>query len=83
MTGARPLRVALSLTVSLLLGVAVAGVVLGPRLAPSLMARDGVLAKAKRKFEALRAFALFRAPGDRAVLRGGDPPAAKPRAPRH
>ena len=28
----------------------------------------------KRKFEALRSFALFRAPGDKAVLRWGEPP---------
>jgi hypothetical protein len=28
----------------------------------------------KRKFEALRSFALFRARGDRAVLRWGEPP---------
>ncbi|MFL5306493.1 MAG: hypothetical protein ACJ8F1_14850 [Polyangia bacterium] len=83
MTGARPRRVALSLVVSLLLIVAVGGVVVGPRLAPSLMGRDGALARAKRKFEALRAFALFRARGDRAVLRGGDPPAAKAHAPKH
>jgi len=67
--------------VSLMVGLAVAGVVVLPRVAPSLLARDGALARAKRKFLALRAFALFRAPGDRAVLRAGDPP---PRhAPRH
>lgn len=83
MTGARPRRLALSLTIGALLSVAVAGVVFGPQLAPSLTARDGALAKAKRKLEALRAFALFRAPGDRAVLRGGDPAPAKHRAPKH
>ncbi|HVT09354.1 MAG TPA: hypothetical protein VHO67_17965 [Polyangia bacterium] len=83
MTGARPRRLALSLTVAALLGVAVAGVVVGPQLAPSLAARNGALAKAKRKFEALRGFALFRAPGDRAVLRGGDPVPAKHAAPKH
>lgn len=68
--------------VLLLAGVAVAGVVLAPRLAPSLLARDGYLARAKRKLEQLRSFALFRAKGDRAVLQAGDPP-SKRRAPKH
>lgn len=83
MTGARPRRLGLAITVSLLLGVAVAAAAVGPRVAPSLMARDGALAKATRKFEALRSFALFRARGDRAVLRGGEPPSPKHFAPRH
>ncbi|HVY36665.1 MAG TPA: hypothetical protein VHM31_01985 [Polyangia bacterium] len=83
MTGARPRRLALSLTVAALLSIAAAGVVVGPNLAPSLTARNGALAKVKRKFEALRRFALFRAPGDRAVLRGGDPAPAKHVAPKH
>lgn len=74
MAGARPRRLGLVLIVSLLLAVAAGGVVLGPQIAPSLFARDGALAKARRKFLKLRAFALFRAPGDRAVLRGGEPP---------
>jgi hypothetical protein len=74
MGGPRSRGLGLKVLVALLLGIAVAGVVLAPRLAPSLMARDGVLARAKRKFEALRAYALFRAPGDRAVLRMGEPP---------
>ena len=67
--------------VSLLLAVAAGGVVFGPQIAPSLFTRDGALARARRKFLKLRAFALFRAPGDRAVLRGGEPPA--PRATKH
>jgi hypothetical protein len=83
MTDARPRRHGFVVAASLLLGIAVAGVVVGPRVAPSLMARDGALAKARRKFEALRSFALFRARGDRAVLRGGEPPSAKHRAPKH
>jgi hypothetical protein len=68
--------------VLLLIGVAVAGVVVAPRLAPSLLARDGYLARAKRKFEQLRSFALFRAKGDRAVLQAGEPP-ARHHAPKH
>jgi len=71
----------LKLLVLLLVGIAVAGVVVVPRVAPSLLARDGALARARRKFEQLRAFALFRAKGDRAVLRAGDPPPKH--APRH
>jgi hypothetical protein len=81
MGGGRSRWFGLKLLVLLLIGIAVAGVVVVPRVAPSLLARDGALARAKRKFLALRAFALFRAPGDRAVLHAGDPPAK--RAPRH
>ena len=81
MAGPRSRFGLLKAIVVLLIGVAVAGVVLMPRLAPSLLAHDGALARAKHKFLALRAFALFRAPGDRAVLHAGDPPAK--RAPRH
>ncbi len=80
MTATRPRRLGLTAAVTLLLSVAIAGVALGPQLAPALMSRNGALARAKRKFVALRAFALFRAGGDRAVLRMGDPPA---RAGRH
>jgi hypothetical protein len=71
----------LKILLVLLIAVAVAGVVVVPRVAPSLLAPNGPLARAKRKFLALRAFALFRAPGDRAVLRAGDPPPR--RASRH
>lgn len=80
MAGARRGRVGLALVVLLLLGVAVGGVIVGPQLAPSLMARNGAWAKARRKLLALRAFALFRAPGDRAVLRAGEPARASRRA---
>jgi len=79
MAGARRGRLGLLLVVVLLLGVAVAGVIVGPQLAPSLLARHGTWAKARRKLLALRAFALFRAPGDRAVLRAGEPPRASKR----
>ncbi|HXJ23104.1 MAG TPA: hypothetical protein VMT03_22995 [Polyangia bacterium] len=74
----------LGLLVCLLVGIAVAGVFVGPRLTPSLFAKDGPLMRAKRKFLALRSFALFRAKGDRAVLQAGEPP-SKPKhaAPKH
>jgi hypothetical protein len=72
----------LKVLVLLLIGFAVAGVVLVPRVAPSLLARDGALMRFKRKFLALREFALFRAKGDRAVLHAGEPP-AKHVTPRH
>jgi hypothetical protein len=68
--------------VLLLVAVTAASVVLVPRFAPSLLARDGMLARARRKFAALRAYALWRAPGDRAVLRMGEPP-RKRTAPGH
>ncbi len=74
MTATRPRRLGLIAAVSLLLSVAVAGVAVGPRIAPALLARDGALARAQRKLTQLRAFALFRARGDRAVLRLGEPP---------
>ena len=80
MAGARRGRFGLVLAVLLLLGVGVAGVIVAPELAPSLLARNGSLAKARRKLLALRAFALFRAPGDRAVLRAGEPARASKRA---
>lgn len=80
MAGARPRRLGLVLVFGLLLAVAAGGVIFGPQLAPALFARDGRLARTRQKFSKLRAFALFRAPGDRAVLRG-QPPA--PRATKH
>jgi len=80
MAGARRGRFGLVVVVLLLLGVAVGGVIVGPEIAPSLMARNGAWAKARRKLLALRAFALFRAPGDRAVLHAGEPPRAGRRA---
>jgi len=83
MAGTGPRRLGLVAAMSLLVGVAVAGMVVGPRLAPSLLAHDGTLAKAKRKLQALRTYGLFRARGDRAVLRAGDPPAPRHSAPGH
>jgi hypothetical protein len=77
MAGTRPRRLGLAFAVSLTVAIAAAGAIVGPRLAPSLLARDGALNKAQRKLRALRAFSLFRARGDRAVLHAGDPPGAR------
>ena len=57
----------------LLLGVAAGGVLFGPALAADLSRGTKTFEVTKRKFEALRNYALFRAPGDRAVLRWGEP----------
>ena len=59
----------------LFLGVAAGGVLFGPALAGDLARGAKTFEKTKRKFEALRNFALFRSPGDKAVLRWGEPPA--------
>ena len=56
------------------MGVAVGGVLFGPALATDLSRGAKTFQLTRRKFEALRNFALFRAPGDRAVLRWGEPP---------
>jgi hypothetical protein len=61
---------ALALVVCLLVGVAAGGVVLGPEIARG----GGILAASKRKFQALRNFALFHDKRDKAVLRWGEPP---------
>ena len=61
---------ALALVVCLLAGVAAAGVVLGPEIARG----GGIIAASKRKFQALRNFALFRDRRDKAVIRWGEPP---------
>jgi hypothetical protein len=58
----------------LLLGIAAGGVLFGPALATDLSRGTKTFEMTKRKFEALRSFALFRARGDRAVLRWGEPP---------
>lgn len=63
----------------LLLGIAAGGVLFGPALATDLSRGTKTFESSKRKFQALRNFALFRAPGDRAVLRWGEPP-VKPRS---
>ena len=47
---------------------------LGP-LWPRILSRGAkTFEMTKRKFEALRSFALFRSRGDKAVLRWGEPP---------
>jgi hypothetical protein len=56
--------------VGLLFVVAIGGVLLGPELARG----GGVLAASKRKFQALRSYALFRSKGDKAVVHWGEPP---------
>ena len=63
----------------LLLGVAAGGVLFGPALAADLSRGAKTFEMTKRKLAALRNFALFRAPGDRAVLRWGEPPPGKRR----
>ena len=57
----------------LFVSVAVGGAVFGPALAADLSRGGRTFEKTKRKFEALRNFALFRAAGDKAVLRWGEP----------
>ena len=74
-------RLLLSLLVCLLLALAVGGALFGPVIAAAINKRGGIVAVSKRKFERLRQFALFRSPGDKAVLRFGEP-AAKSRAKR-
>jgi hypothetical protein len=69
-------RLARALAVCLLIALAVAGGFYGPQIVASAAAPNGWLARAGRKFQRLRSFALFRSRGDRAVLRGidGTPP---------
>ena len=69
-------RLARALAVCLLIALAVAGGLYGPQIAAAASAPNGWLARAERKFQRLRTFALFRSRGDRAVLRGidGTPP---------
>ena len=55
-------------------GVAAGGVLFGPALAADFSQGAKTFERTKRKFEALRSFALFRSRGDRAVLRWGEPP---------
>ena len=63
-----------AIVLCLFLGVAAGGVLFGPALATDLSRGGKTFEMTKRKFEALRSFALFRARGDRAVLRWGEPP---------
>ena len=62
------------LVITLLLAVAAGGVLWGPQIAAAVKRDGGVLPAAKRKYQALREFGLFRSKGDKAVLRWGEPP---------
>ena len=56
---------------SLVVAAAACGAVIalaGPRLSAKLARGGGLLATARRKLKALHDYALFRAPGDKAVL---------------
>jgi len=72
--GQRRGRFVRAVVVCLLLAVAAGGVLFGPALAGDLARGGKTFEMTRRKFEALRSFALFRARGDRAVLRWGEPP---------
>ena len=58
--------------ICLVIGIAVLFGVAGPRLWGDAAARARTMAAFTRKFERLYDFARFRAPGDKAVLRGGE-----------
>ena len=74
--GPAPRTGALPIGPIILIGIGVAGGLYGPRIISEASARNGWLGRAARKFQRLRSFALFRSPGDRAVVRGidGTPP---------
>jgi len=72
--GQRRGRFVRAVVLILFLGVAAGGVLFGPALATDLSKGAKTFEMTKRKFEALRSFALFRSRGDRAVLRWGEPP---------
>ncbi len=72
--GQRRGRFVRAVVLFLFVGVAVGGVLFGPALAADLSRGAKTFELTKRKFEALRNFALFRSRGDRAVLRWGEPP---------
>jgi hypothetical protein len=65
--------------VVLVIGIAALFGVAVPRLMGDATARARTLASMKRKFEALRDFALFRSRGDKAVLHWGEGPHSKDR----
>jgi hypothetical protein len=58
----------------LFLGIAAGGVLFGPALGADLARGTETFEMTRRRFEALRSFALFRSRGDRAVTRWGEPP---------
>ena len=72
--GQRRGRFVRAVVLCLFLGLAVGGVLFGPALAADLSRGAKTFERTKRKFEALRDFALFRSRGDKAVLRWGEPP---------
>jgi hypothetical protein len=72
--GQRRGRFGRAVVLCLLLAVTAGGVLFGPALAADLSRSERTFEKTRRKFEALRNFALFRAPGDRAFLRWGERP---------
>jgi hypothetical protein len=72
--GQRRGRFVRAVVLGLFLGVAAGGILFGPALAGDLSRGAKTFELTKRKFEALRNFALFRSRGDRAVLRWGEPP---------
>jgi hypothetical protein len=72
--GQRRGRFVRAIVLCLFVAVAAGGVLFGPALAADLSRGAKTFEMTKRKFEALRSFALFRNRGDRAVLRWGEPP---------
>ena len=72
--GQRRGRLVRAVVLFLFLGVAAGGVLFGPALAADLSRGGRTFEMTKRKFQALRSFALFRSRGDKAVLRWGEPP---------
>ena len=74
MGGQRRGRFARAVVLCLFLAAAAGGILFGPALAADLSRGGKTLQMTKRKFEALRSFALFRSRGDRAVLRWDEPP---------
>jgi hypothetical protein len=72
--GQRRGRFLRAVVLCLFLAVAAGGVLFGPALAADLSRGERTFEMTKRKFQALRSFALFRSRGDKAVLRWGEPP---------
>jgi hypothetical protein len=72
--GQRRGRFVRAVVLCLFLGVAAGGVLFGPSLAADLARGGRTFELTRRKFQALRSFALFRSRGDKAVLRWGEPP---------
>jgi hypothetical protein len=77
--GQRRGRLLRAIVLCLFVSVAAGGVLFGPALAADLSHGEKTFERTKRKLATLRSFALFRAPGDKAVLRWGEP-AGKTRA---